>query len=88
MFKGALAAVPQAVGGITRAVTGSDDLADSLTSITDKIAKVTSMGTPEDQKNVLHNLADDIGVEPGILSALASNDPKTVQKVSEQVGAK
>ena len=78
MFKGALAAVPQAVGGITKAMGGSDEMANNLTSITDKIAKVTGMGTPEDQKNALNNLADDIGVEPGILSALASNDPKTV----------
>ena len=46
------------------------------------------MGTPEDQKNALENLASEIDIVPGILSAVASNDPKTVRRAKDKFGAK
>ena len=88
LYQGALAAIPNAVGGLTKALGGDESTANSLAGIADMITKVTGMGTPEDQVVGLNKLSEEIGIDSGILSALSTTDPEALQKAAEQFGDK
>lgn len=88
MYKGAMAAIPQAVSMFTSFLGLSDTQAASMGSMAEMIVKCIDPADEEKQKESLKKLSEDTGIEKDILMALSTTDPEAISLAAEQFGAK